>query len=59
MGEKYTNIQNLSVSETLYKFINDEAVPGTNINKLKFWKGFDKYAHELAFKNKKLSLIHI
>ena len=54
MGEKYTNIQNLSVSETLYKFINDEAIPGTNINKLKFWKGFDKALHKLTIRNKEL-----
>ena len=54
MTEKYININNLSVSEKLFKFINQEALPGTNINSKNFWQGFDKYAHELAPKNKKL-----
>ena len=54
MNKKYLKIVNLSVSENLAKFINKELLPGTKIKKEKFWKGFDKYAHELAFKNKKL-----
>ena len=56
MNKKYLKIVNLSVSENLAKFINKELLPGTKIKKEKFWKGFDKYAHELAFKNKKLIL---
>ena len=54
MKEKYLKIKNLSVSKNLANFINKELLLGTRINKEKFWKGFDKYAHELAFKNKKL-----
>ena len=54
MNKKYLKIVNLSVSENLAKFINKELLPGTKIKKEKFWKCFDKYAHELAFKNKKL-----
>ena len=54
MNKKYLKIVNLSVSENLAKFINKELLPGTKIKREKFWKGFDKYAHELAFKNKKL-----
>ena len=54
MNKKYLKIVNLSVSENLAKFINKELLPGTKINKEKFWKGFDKCVHELAPKNKKL-----
>ncbi len=54
MKEKYLKIKNLSVSENLANFINKELLPGTKINKKKFWTGFDKYIHELAPKNIKL-----
>ena len=54
MKEKYLKIKNLSISENLANFINKELLPGTKINKEKFWKGFDKCVHELAPKNKKL-----
>ena len=42
------------MSEKLLNFINDEALPGTEISHSKFWQGFDKSIHELAPKNKKL-----
>ena len=29
-------------------------MPGTKVNKEKFWSGFNKYVHELSFTNKKL-----
>ena len=54
MTKKYINIQNLSVSENLYNFINKEAIPGTNITEENFWDGLSKVSHELAPKNKKL-----
>ncbi len=54
MKEKYLKIKNLSVSKNLANFINKELLPGTKINKEKFWKGFDKCVHELAPKNIKL-----
>jgi len=54
MKEKYLKIKNLSISQKLANFINKELLPGTKINKEKFWKGFDKCVHELAPKNKKL-----
>ena len=54
MTKKYINIQNLSVSEYLYNFINKEAIPGTNITEENFWNGLSKVSHELAPKNKKL-----
>ncbi len=51
MLKKYVNIENLSISEDLYKFVNDEAIPGTGISKEKFWKGLSKISHELNIKN--------
>ena len=54
MSKKYTNIQNLSVSEDLYNFINKEALPGTDISETNFWSGISKVAHELTPINKKL-----
>ena len=36
MKEKYIKIQNLSVSEILYNFINEELIPGTKIDQKKF-----------------------
>ncbi len=54
MAKKYTNIQNLSVSEDLYNFINNEVIPGTSITEENFWNGFNKVCHELGPKNKEL-----
>ncbi len=52
--EQYVKIKNLSVSENLYKFVNNELLPGTKISNKNFWKNFSLAAHELAKKNKKL-----
>ena len=54
MKEKYTKINNLSVSNRLLDFINTELLKDTNISSEKFWTGFDKAIHELAPKNKEL-----
>ena len=51
---KKINVNNLQVDEELIKFINEEAIPGTNINVNNFWSGFDKAVHDLAPINKKL-----
>ena len=48
------NINNLSVDKNLLNFINDEVIPGTNINNEKFWKSFSEIVHSLAPKNKNL-----
>ena len=44
----------LKISSTLYKFINEEAIPGTGINSNEFWEKFSKIVHELTPINKKL-----
>jgi len=57
MKEQYTKIHNLSVSNKLFSFINEELLKDTNISSEKFWEGFDKVVHELAPKNKNLLTI--
>jgi malate synthase len=54
MKEKYLKIKNLSVSKDLANFVNKDLLPGTKVNKEKFWNAFDKCIHELAPKNIKL-----
>ena len=54
MQKKYVNLENLSISEDLFNFINEEALPGLDITQKKFWHGLSKVAHELAPKNKEL-----
>ena len=50
----YISQGKLSIAEVLFKFVNDELLPGTDIEPKKFWEGLDKYAHELTPKNKEL-----
>ena len=45
---------NLKISTTLFEFINNEAIPGTDIDVDNFWKKFSDVVHELAPINKKL-----
>ena len=47
-------INNLKIDENLLNFIDNEAIPGTNIKSEKFWKDFDNVVHKLALKNKEL-----
>ncbi len=54
MDEKYIKINNLSVARSLYDFINNEAIPGTNIDQENFWQGFSEKVHLLAPKNEAL-----
>jgi len=54
MKNQYTKIYDLSVSNELLNFINDELLKNTKISSEKFWKGFDKAVHELTPKNKEL-----
>ena len=49
-----TEKNGLKISSNLYDFINNEIIPGTNINPDKFWDNFDKTVHELSPLNKKL-----
>ena len=44
----------LQVATELYRFINEEAIPGTGIDASKFWAGVDALIHELAPVNREL-----
>ena len=44
----------LKVAEPLYRFIEDEALPGTGIKSDDFWRGFDAIVHDLTPKNVEL-----
>ena len=46
--------ENLTISSILLEFINEEIIPGTDININEFWKKFDSAVHELAPINKAL-----
>ena len=54
MKKKYKKINNLSVSDELLNFINNELLKDTKILPERFWLEFDKAVHELAPKNKEL-----
>ena len=54
MAKKYISLGQLSIASELLDFVNNELLPGTGVTKENFWSGLDKYAHELAPKNKKL-----
>ncbi len=51
MSKNYINVNNLKISNELYKFVNEELLKDTNISPEKFWEGFDNSVHELAPKN--------
>ena len=54
MAKKYISIGRLSIATELLNFVNNELLPGTGINKKKFWYGVDKCTHELYIRNKNL-----
>ncbi len=54
MAENYIKLFNLSISEVLYKFVNDEALPGLDIKSQNFWRGLDRVAHELTPINREI-----
>ena len=51
---KIVEKNSLKISSVLFDFINNEAIPGTNIESEHFWKGFSNVVHELAPLNKSL-----
>ena len=44
----------LKISSTLFEFINNEVIPGTNVKSDDFWNKFEKVVHEFAPINKNL-----
>ena len=49
-----TKCGNLEVASELYRFITDEAIPGTGIDAREFWTAIDALIHELAPINREL-----
>src|SRR3954470_12367026 len=47
-------VGNLRVAQVLYDFINNEALPGTDIDPDSFWAGVDKVVADLAPQNQDL-----
>ncbi len=51
---KKVNVNNLRVNDDLFKFVNEEAIPGTDLDSNKFWGSFDEAVHKLTPINKTL-----
>lgn len=54
--ENYVHVGKLKVASELYTFINEEALPGSEVNPDTFWSGFEKLINELTPKNRALLL---
>ena len=46
-----TTVHGLQVATELYRFIEDQVLPGTGVDSAKFWAGFDQIVSDLAPKN--------
>ncbi|HUR88576.1 MAG TPA: malate synthase G [Ramlibacter sp.] len=46
-----TRLHGLEVATELFRFIEDRVLPGTGVDSMRFWKGFDAIVKELAPKN--------
>jgi malate synthase len=46
-----TAVHSLQVATTLYRFVEDEVLPGTGVASAPFWAGFDAIVRELAPRN--------
>ena len=51
---KKSTVNNLTIDEDLLNFINNEVIPGTDIDPKVFWNSFDEVVHKLAPKNREL-----
>jgi len=51
---EHVQVGGLQVAKVLFDFVNNEAIPGTDITADQFWAGADKVIHDLAPKNKAL-----
>lgn len=50
----YEKVGKLQVAKELYNFVNEEVLPGLEVQKEQFWTNFDSLIHELAPENKAL-----
>jgi malate synthase len=44
----------LKVADILYRFVNEEVLPGTGVDPDRFWSGFDAIVHEMGPRNRQL-----
>ena len=44
----------LKIDQEFYSFINEEVIPGTNLDIKEFWENFENAVESLAPRNKKL-----
>lgn len=51
---QYVKIGNLQVAKVLADFIDNEALPGTGVDRDKFWADFEKLIGDMAPKNREL-----
>ena len=49
-----TIVHQLEVASNLYRFIEDEALPGTGVSSAAFWKGFNAIVAEFGPRNNAL-----
>ena len=47
-------VSGLLIDQKLYNFINEEALPGTDISVSQFWEGFGRLIRDLSGKNQAL-----
>lgn len=52
--ENYVQVGELKVALELFTFINEEALPGSEVNPDAFWSGFEKLINDLTPKNRQL-----
>jgi malate synthase len=50
----YVKIGNLQVADILYHFINEDALPGTGLNREQFWTDFESLLDDLTPRNNQL-----
>ncbi|MBX8570164.1 malate synthase G [Pseudomonas cichorii] len=50
----FIKCQRLKVAVTLQRFVDEEVLPGTGIDREAFWEGFDELVHDLAPLNRDL-----
>jgi malate synthase len=46
-----TRLHGLEVATSLFRFIEDRVLPGTGVDSMRFWQGFDAIVKDLAPKN--------
>jgi malate synthase len=51
MTTQRTRLHGLEVATELFRFVEDRVLPGTGVDSMRFWKGFDAIVRDLAPRN--------